>query len=353
MRISSINNFQYKPVYNRQTARKETAKPASMVSKPSFGGIYDDIVANKIDYMNNPQEHEVDKQLGHEIEKLTESIEKLEARIDNPKYANKKKSLTDKLEKYKLLKDEYVNKLVMRHLPFALCFVNQSNFYNVTFDDLYSYAVGGLKLAAERYAPSKYPDLHFITYARYWMKMNMSREVLKDQPISIAVGTLGKYCKVLNVKRELTSKLGRKPTSNEIAEELNIPVEKLINFMMRTKYSLVELDEPIKDGEGAIYNPANWIPDAYDTELMENSLIQEDLAYIKKLIDENNILDDRERAIIKDRYRFTDGKNGETVKLKSLDVLSKKHNLTRERIRQIEVEAIQKLKKAYNAQKLD
>ena len=83
MRISSINNFQYKPVYNRQTARKETAKPASMVSKPSFGGIYDDIVANKIDYMNNPQEHEVDKQLGHEIEKLTENKLKITLSLDD------------------------------------------------------------------------------------------------------------------------------------------------------------------------------------------------------------------------------------------------------------------------------
>ena len=347
MRVVPVSNIQYMHAFNGQNAEKAAVKSVSVSYNPSFGGFYRDyIYANKIDYANNPKEHETDKKLGLQIEKLNRIINTIQARIDNPKYADKKELLTDKLEKYNELKEHYVNELVLRHLAFTLKYVNSCNIFEVPYDDLYSYAAIGLKKAAEKWSPTTYPGVHFIDYAKYWVKAIVYKNVMKNHPISMSPGVVSHYYKILNTQEELEKKLNRKPTDSEVAKELNIPVKKYLNFINNMKYTVVSLDEPVKTRLGENMNLSEVVEDSYGLEQAENRLLKEDLAYMKKLMD-SPVLEERERAIIKDRYRFTDGKNDEPVKLISLETIARKYNLTYERIRQIEKEALEKLRNAY------
>ena len=172
----------------------------------------------------------------------------------------------------------------------------------------------------------------FSTYATHWIKQSI-RRAIDDQSgiVRIPVHMRETIYRVSRVSRQLLQDLGREPTAEEIAEKINMTPEKVRETM---KYALepISLETPIDD-EGDSHL-SDFIPD-------EDSPSPSDIATYTMLKEQLNqvlhMLTPREEQVIKLRFGLEDGKT------RTLEEVGKEFDITRERIRQIEVKALRKL----------
>jgi RNA polymerase primary sigma factor len=189
----------------------------------------------------------------------------------------------------------------------------------------------GLMKAVERFDFRK--GFKFSTYATWWIRQAITRAIAnKARTIRIPVHMLDIINNLIGVHRNLSQMYGREPTDEEIAREMNISPEKVkeIKKLVREPMSL---DEPINAGDENTI--AYFIPDQ-NTELPLESL--ESRGLTEQTLKLLSTLTPREAKILKMRF----GIGGEQEH--TLEEIGKAFNLSRERIRQIEAEALRKLK---------
>ena len=259
----------------------------------------------------------------------------------------KKFPMLDAEEEYMLAKNwkengnlKSAHKLVTSHLRLVAKIAMGYRGYGLPMNEIISEGNIGLMQAVKKFDPDK--GFRLATYAMWWIKASIQEYVLKSWSL-VKMGTTTAQKKLFFNLKKIKNQIAPNEEGdlkeihvNEISKRLDVDKSEVINMNRRMMGQEKSLNDPIKDGEGSEWQ--DWLVDERLDQEFTTSQKQEYEDKKKLLYKSIGILSEREKEILEAR-RLTE-------EPRTLDELSKKYKISRERIRQIETKAFEKLQKA-------
>lgn len=225
--------------------------------------------------------------------------------------------------------EESLNELVRRNLKYVVFVANRYKGCGLSLSDLINEGNIGLIQAAKRFDPTR--GVKFITYAIWWIRQSIMRALAeKSQAVKLPIKQLAKAYKIGEVSHFLFNHLEREPTLDEVAEAMELKPND-IESILRVTRSYLSLDAPLQyDEETPFLELLRSTSEEVEDEYFKKSLYQDMVELLKDL-------NPREQKVVRWRYGF----DGPPL---TLQEIGDKLVISRERVRQIERVAKQKLR---------
>ena len=317
----------------------ETLADIEKMEISDFEDAHDEFVESEID------DSEVDKLLQTDLLKMAESMD-----VDEPIKMYLREigqipllSYEEEIDYAQRVLDgeeEANQKLIESNLRLVVSIAKKHTNRGLKMLDLIQEGNMGLMKAVEKFEYEK--GFKFSTYATWWIRQAITRAIAdQGRTIRIPVHMIETINKIKKESRIILQETGKEPTAEELAEKLELPVEK-VKSILEMNQDPISLETPVgseEDSELGDFVEDDKFANPYDATT--RILLKEQLDEVLKTLNE------REEMVLRYRYGLDDGSQ------KTLEEVGKIFNVTRERIRQIEVKALRKLRHPSRRKKLE